>query len=88
MDEKLALLRRSPAAELYAYLGEDELGSGEIGIKQALVPAGMIPMVAIRRDKMEKHFAQLEAQARACGKRIYLCRFELVEIIRETEAGK
>jgi hypothetical protein len=74
--------------ELFAYLGEDEFGSGEIGIKQAHVPAGFIPMVAVRRDKMEKHFEQLEAIAAHYGKRIYFCRFELVEIIRETEHGK
>ena len=32
--------------ELYAWVGEDEFGSGEIGLKQGLVPAGMIPLVA------------------------------------------
>jgi hypothetical protein len=74
--------------ELFAYLGEDEFGSREIGLKQATVPAGLIPMVAVRRDKMEKYFAQLEAQAAAFGKRIYLCRFQLVEVIRETEHGE
>lgn len=74
--------------ELFAYLGEDEFGSKEIGLKQARVPAGVIPMVAVNRDKMEKHFAQLEAQAAAFGKRIYLCRFQLVEVLRETKAGE
>jgi hypothetical protein len=81
MNAKLA------GVELFAYLGEDELGSGDVGLKQARVPAGIIPMVAVRRDKMEKYFEQLEDQARLHGKRIYLCRFELVEVIRETEAG-
>jgi hypothetical protein len=74
--------------ELFAYLGEDEFGSREIGIKQATVPAGLIPMVAVRRDKMETHFAQLEAQAAVFGRRIYLCRFQLVEVLRETEHGQ
>jgi hypothetical protein len=73
--------------QLFAYLGEDELGSGEVGLKQASVPAGIIPMVAVEREKMEKYFPQLEEQARAYGKRIYLCRFELVEVLRQTEAG-
>lgn len=73
--------------ELYALLGEDELGSGKIGLKQALAPAGMVPMVAIRRDKVEQFWRQYEAQAAEFGKRIYLCRFELVEVLRETEAG-
>ena len=31
---------------LYAWVGEDELGSGEMGIKQAIVPAGNVPLVA------------------------------------------
>ena len=82
MDERLAKV------ELFAYLGEDECGSGEIGLKQAQVPAGLIPMVAVRRDKMEKHIEQLEAQAMLYGKKIYLCRFELVEVVRETKFGK
>jgi hypothetical protein len=82
MDERLAKV------ELFAYLGEDEYGSGEIGLKQAQVPAGLIPMVAVRRDKMEKHIEQLEAQAMLYGKKIYLCRFELVEVVRETKFGK
>jgi hypothetical protein len=50
--------------ELFAWVGEDELGSGEIGLKQAHAPAGLIPMVAIRRDKVEKFYPQFEAQAR------------------------
>jgi hypothetical protein len=33
--------------ELFVWLGEDEEGSGEIGLKQALVPARLIPMVSI-----------------------------------------
>ena len=81
MDDRLAKI------ELYAWLGEDELGSGEIGLKQAQVPAGLIPMVAIKREKMEKHWEHAERQARLYRKRIYLCRFELVEVLRETEHG-
>ena len=82
MDERLA------SVELFAWLGEDEYGSGKIGIKQANVPAGTIAIVAIDRAKIEKHFAKDEAQAMLYGKRIYLCSFQFVEVLRETEHGK
>lgn len=74
--------------QLYAWVGEDELGSGQLDIKQARVPAGVIPIVGIDRKKMERVWPQMESQARHWGKRIRLCRFILVEVIRETRAGK
>lgn len=40
--------------KIYAWVGEDEFGSGEIGLKQAIVPAGVIPMVAIKQDKIDQ----------------------------------
>jgi hypothetical protein len=66
---------------LYAWIGEDELGSGEIGLKQAIVPAGCIPMVSVRRDKIEREdiIQQLRLQARRSGKSIRLVRFVLAE---------
>lgn len=73
--------------ELFAWIGEDEYGSGEIGLKQCLVPAGLVPMAAIRQEKMEKYWESAEAQARTYGKRIYLVRFQAVEVLRQTEAG-
>lgn len=73
--------------ELYAWVGEDELGSGEIGLKQGNVPAGNIPLVAIRRDKVEKLYPQMEAQATRYGKKIRLVRFTYAEVVRETTAG-
>jgi hypothetical protein len=71
--------------ELYAWLGEDELGSGEIGLKQALVPAGMIPMVAIRRDKVDRQYIEdaMDQQGKTYGKKIYLCRFKLEKVEKE-----
>jgi hypothetical protein len=78
---------RPNAVELFAWVGEDELGSGELGLKQAHTPVGLIPLVAIRRDKVEKFYPQLEAQAKRFGKRIYLVKFQAVEIVRETENG-
>jgi len=63
--------------QLFAWIGEDELGSGEIGIKQAMVPAGCIPLVAIDKNKMQ-HSAikgQLDQQGKTYSKKIRLCRF-------------
>ena len=68
---------------LFAWLGEDELGSGEIGLKQALVPAGMIPLVAIDDFKIGREYIQeaLQAQADKYGKSIRLCKFVFQEEI-------
>lgn len=69
--------------ELFAWIGEDELGSGELGLKQAIVPAGWIPLVALRQEKInaEPIRLQLQQQASTYGKTIRLCRFRLVEEI-------
>ena len=71
--------------ELFAWVGEDELGSGEIGLKQAYVPAGMIPMVSIKKEKMEQRFIieQLNEQGKQFGKKISLCRFKFDGVITE-----
>lgn len=74
--------------ELYAWIGEDELGSGEIGLKQGTVPAGCIPLVAVDPLKMVRLRGQMEQQARVYGKRIRLCRFSFVEVLIETVNGK
>lgn len=70
--------------ELYAWVGEDELGSGEMGLKQAMVPAGMIPMVAVKREKVDRSLVEtaLAVQAALYGKPISLVRFTAVEIIK------
>lgn len=69
--------------ELFAWLGEDEYGSGEIGLKQGLVPAGMVPLVAIDRQKVDRDGMRegLARQARAFGKTVYLCRFVFAEAL-------
>lgn len=71
--------------ELYAWVGEDEFGSGEVGLKQALVPAGMIPIVATTLEKVDRHEIrrQMTVQAEMWGKQIRLVRFEMVEVVRE-----
>lgn len=69
--------------ELLAWIGEDELGSGEIGIKGALTPVGFIPIV-MTGDKLDKMtqkavVSQLRQIVRIYGKTIRLCRFTYVE---------
>jgi hypothetical protein len=74
---------------LFAWLGADELGSGEIGLKQALMPAGMMPLVAVKRYKMESAAIvdAMQMQAEVYGKKIRLCRFVFSEVLVETPAG-
>lgn len=74
--------------ELFAWVGEDELGSGRVGIKAGLVPAGYIPLVAIDRGDMEKLADQMNRQARAYGKKIRLCRFTFAGVVVATDAGQ
>jgi hypothetical protein len=69
--------------KLYAWIGEDERGTGIIGLKQARVPAGYIPLVCIESDrhKLETPFIrlQLQLQADVYGKTIRFVAFELVD---------
>lgn len=76
--------------ELYAWVGEDELGSGGIGLKQACCPAGMIPMVATTQAKMGQGYIreQLDAQGKAYGKRIVLARFKFDGVVEEVGANE
>lgn len=73
--------------ELYAWVGEDELGSGEIGLKQGLVPAGYIPLVATKRSKIDRHEIEraLQNQANEFGKKISLCRFVFAGVVKQTK---
>jgi hypothetical protein len=77
------------ALTLVAYMGEDEHGSGQIGIKQGLVPAGMIPIVAVGSDlhKLERRdlVEQFQRQADASGKPIAICEYRLERVIRVIE---
>lgn len=79
--------------ELYAWIGQDDQPdrtqrTGEWGIKQGLCPAGYIPIVAVKRGKVEPFAERFEAQASAMGKKIRLVRFAYAEVIYETEAGE
>lgn len=76
---------------IYAWIGEDELGSGKVGLKQGRVPAGMIALVAMDYDlhKIAKLLPQMEAQAAESGMKIRLMKFEATgEVVAETKAGK
>lgn len=68
---------------LYAWVGEDELGSGEIGIKQGLVPAGFIPLVATSLEKMANLKPQMEEQAKKYGVNLVLARFDFRAVITD-----
>jgi hypothetical protein len=77
---------------LYAWVGEDEFGSGEVGLKQAMCPAGCVPMVAVRPSKMDQTYIkdQLQQQANQYGKTIRFCKFVFAEEIMtlEPEEGR
>lgn len=75
---------------LYAWVGEDELGSGIVGLKQALVPAGMVPLVAVDDSKINRQYIQqaMQAQANMYGKTIRFCKFTFVEEIITIEPEK
>lgn len=70
--------------KLYARVGEDELGSGVVGLKQGIVPAGCIPLVACEKSKVAEDYIvqQMQVQGIFAGKKISLVRFafEAVEI--------
>jgi hypothetical protein len=67
--------------DLYAWIGEDEFGSGRVGLKQGDVPAGRIALVAMDYDraKLERLAPLLQAQADHYSKTIRLARFSFAE---------
>lgn len=69
--------------KLWAWVGEDELGSGEVGLKQGLCPAGFIPLVACVPGKMNQEYilTQMRAQSQVGGKVIRLVRFTFEEVL-------
>jgi hypothetical protein len=71
--------------ELYAWVGEDEMGSGEIGLKQGMVPAGCIPLVTVKREKNQQPYIveQMRLQAARFGKNIRLARFTFAGVVQQ-----
>ncbi len=74
---------------LYAWVGEDEYGSKEVGIKQGAVPAGIIPLVSVSEHKLtQPHIKDaLRQQVDAHRKTIRLCKFVFQEEIIALEPG-
>lgn len=73
---------------LYAWVGEDELGSRQFGLKQAIVPAGScIPLVSCLPGKLDRPeiAEQLQAQANVFRKPIRLVRFAFAEVVAELQ---
>lgn len=72
-----------PAPDLVAWIGEDELGSGRVGLKIGIVPAGRIPLVAVAADRLKLDrvpvVSQLQHQADRFGKTIRLARYVFAE---------
>ena len=73
---------------LYAWVGEDELGSGEVGLKQHLMPCGITPLVAVKREKMDRDevVIAMTGQSAVYGKTIRLCKFVFQEVIATIDA--
>jgi hypothetical protein len=69
--------------DLYAWVGEDEMGSGEVGLKQALTSCGLIPLVSVSQEKIgqPKIHGQMEAQSKMYGKTIRLIKFVAQEVV-------
>ena len=74
---------------LFAWVGEDDAPpfSGEYGLKQALTPAGMVPLVACKEEKMRLDYIvnQMKGLAGATGKSRMLVRFRfdgVMEVIK------
>lgn len=83
-----------PAFEAYAWIGEDEMGSGQVGFKAGFVPAGFIPLVAASYDRHKIDRPQLREQMQATvnnfGKPYRLVRLVAVEEVDliEPEQGR
>lgn len=73
--------------ELYAWVGQDELGSEKLGLKQGWVPAGLVPLVSPEVDKLNTEILlkQLQHQCNVYGKTMRLCRFSFVQEINKVE---
>ena len=73
---------------MYAWVGpNDAPGATDeaIGIKQGIVPAGCIPLVAIDKEKITRPQlrTQLQQLTRQTGKPRFLVKLAVVEVIEE-----
>jgi hypothetical protein len=74
-------MKETKEVVLFAWVGEDEFGSEEIGLKQAYTPVGLVPLVSVDKDEIGQQFIteQLQKQANKYGKTIKLCKFVFSE---------
>jgi hypothetical protein len=83
-----------PPLKLYAWVGEDDVGdTGRFGLKQGVVPAGYIPLVAMdyHLDRLARSevTTQMEVFAENTGKKRYLVEFQFTgHIVKETSSGQ
>ena len=71
------------SVEVLAWIGEDELGSGVVGMKQTMTPKGISCLAAVDPGKWVQHphvFRTMQAQADAYNKHLYLCRYRFVQV--------
>lgn len=87
VEELAYIARMLKELQLYAWVGWNEFYPGELGIKQGRVPAGVIPMVSLDREKLEQYWPQAQAQTIQYGRTIYLVRFEMAEVLKITRGG-
>lgn len=73
--------------EVYAWIGENEFGAGELGLKQGLAPSGLVPLVAVQRHKIDQAYLrdQLRDQVKAYGKPVRLVRLVWAEDLDRIE---
>ncbi|MCK9458252.1 MAG: hypothetical protein M0R80_01200 [Proteobacteria bacterium] len=73
--------------DLFAWMGEDELGSGDVGIKQGFTPCGLIPLVSVDVNKIAQPLIanQMQTQSKAYKKTIRLIRFVAQEVVITVE---
>lgn len=69
--------------QVFAWMGDDEFRRQGVGLKQAVVPAGLVPLVSVRQDKLARPEIrqQLQEQANAYNTTIKLVRFVGVEVL-------
>lgn len=73
--------------DIWAWVGEDEYGTGNVGLKQARGPGGITALAAVDPQKLDVSPLRegLQEQANLYGKRIRLVRYVAVEEIVSLE---
>jgi hypothetical protein len=84
------MAERIEDVRLFAWLGEDEHGTGVIGLKQARVPAGLMAIVATSQAKVDRFDieVQLAEQAEQYGKQISLVEFRVERVIKTLDGSR